>query len=97
MQSVIHESPFATNFDQFRVLHDLQMMRNRDKLCIKKLRDVANREFSVTQRINNSQAMWVAQRLQSLCTKVRLEWILSHRIVTVLRNNSRDLLATAKN
>ena len=63
------------------------MMRNRHDLRIEKFRDVSHRKFTVPQRINNPQAMRIAESLQSLRTKRGIEYILFHNLVTVLQGH----------
>jgi hypothetical protein len=78
IQAIVHEPPFTPNVDKLGVFHNLEMMRNRHNFRIEKARDVTDCQFSVTECINDSKAMWFTERFQSLRAKISLEWIVCH-------------------
>jgi len=53
MKTVIHEPPLASHLHEIRVLHDLQVVRNRHDFRFEQFRNVADREFAVSQRIHD--------------------------------------------
>jgi len=75
---VIHEASLPSYFDQARVFHDLQMMRDIDDFCLQQLGDVTHGQFSISQRIDDPETMRITQRLQSLSTKIRIKDFLRH-------------------
>ena len=78
MQTVIHEPPLASHFHEVRVLHDLQVVRDRHDFRFEQFRNVADREFAVSQRIHDFQAMGVTQRLETFRAEIRIKYFLCH-------------------
>ena len=73
VQFVVHETSFASHFDEIRILHDFQVMRDSDDFGIEQFRDIADREFAISQRVDNPEAMRITQRFQSLRTKISVK------------------------
>lgn len=86
MKTVIHEPPLAPHLHEVRVLHDLQVVRDRHDFRFQQFRNVADREFAVSQRIHDFQAMGVTQRLETFCAEIRVKNFLCHE-KSPLRNN----------
>lgn len=78
MESIVHKPALATHFHEIRVPHDFQMVRDRHDFRFQKFRNVADRQFSMTQCIHNLQPMRVTQRPETLGTKRRIKNFLGH-------------------
>ena len=78
VQLVVHKTPFSPHLNEICVLHDLQMMRDRDDFCLKQFRDIANRQFAIPQCVYNLQPMRITQSLQAFCTILSIENFRGH-------------------
>lgn len=78
MKTVIHEPPLASHLHEIRVLHDLQVVRDGHDFCFQQFCNVADREFAVSQRIHDPQAMGVTQRLETFRAEIRVKNFLCH-------------------
>jgi hypothetical protein len=79
MKTVIHVPPLASHFHEVRVLHDLQVVRDRHDFRFEQFRNVADREFAVSQHIHDFQAMGVTQRLETFRAEIRIKYFLCHK------------------
>jgi hypothetical protein len=78
MKTVIHKPPLTPHLNEIRVLHDLQVVRDGHDFCFQQFRNVADREFAVSQRIYDLQAMGVTQRLETFRAEIRVKNFLCH-------------------
>ena len=62
VKTVVHESPFASHFDEVGIFHDFQVMRDVDNFRFQKFRNISHRQFSVAKRIHDPEAMRITQR-----------------------------------
>lgn len=79
-QLVIDEPSLTPRSDEISMLQDLQMVRNQNDFDTEKLRDVADRHFSLTQQIDNPQSQRLRQRLQQGGTVIGLKTVGRRRI-----------------
>lgn len=89
MKTVIHEPPLASHLHEIRVLHDLQVVRDGHNFRFEQFCNVADREFAVSQRIHDPQAMGVTQRLETFRAEIRVKNFLCHE-KSPLRKKTKD-------
>ena len=85
MKTVIHEPPLASHLHKIRVFNDLQVVRDGHDFRFEKFCNVADREFAVSQRIDDSQTMGITQRLETFRAEIRIKNFLCHDNPPVLR------------
>lgn len=78
MKTVVHEPTFASHFGEIRILHDLQVVRDGHDLRFEQFCNVTHREFAISQRIHDFQAMRVTQRLETFRAEIRIKNFLCH-------------------
>ncbi len=64
-----HEPSLASQFHEIRVFHDLQVVRDGHDFRFEKFCNIADREFAVSQRIDDSQTMGITQPLRRSAQK----------------------------
>ena len=64
MEVVIHETSLATDRHELGVLHDFEMVRNRDQFGFEQFREVRDRQFARAESVDDPQPMGITERFQ---------------------------------